>query len=172
MLTRTWREKHMANVYNMKKGVSPPTDLKDVTATAAEINILDGVTATAAELNLNDNQVAGATIVVGTEVPNDINVTVQLTNAAGTAMATASVVDFYLADDAAGLDRSTVAPDGGIAIGTDGSMTEYAANLAGALTSEADGDIDITFTESGAATWYLVIVLPNKSFVVSAAITF
>lgn len=38
----------------MKVGVSETTDLKDVTATAAELNILDTVTATATELNYLD----------------------------------------------------------------------------------------------------------------------
>ena len=37
--------------FRMIKGVSGPEDLKDVTSTAAELNILDGVTSTAAELN-------------------------------------------------------------------------------------------------------------------------
>lgn len=143
-----------------------------VTATAAELNILDGVTATAAELNLNDNQVAGATIVVGAEAANVINVAVQFTDAAGADMATAVSVPFYLADDSAGLNPSTVAPTGGIAIGTDGALIEHAANLSGRAISEADGDLDINITDTGTPTFYLVLVMPNGSLVVSDAITF
>lgn len=103
---------------------------------------------------------------------DDINVTVQLTDHNGNDLAIAGAVGFYLADDSAGLNRSTVAPDGGIAIGTDGSMSEFIANLAGSVTSETDGDIDITLIDSGTPTFYLVIVLPTGKIVVSDAITF
>jgi hypothetical protein len=40
------------------------------------------------------------------------------------------------------------------------------------LVSESDGDIDINITESGVATWYLILVMPNGSLVASNAITF
>ena len=40
--------------FRMIKGVSGPDDLKDVTATAAEVNLMDGCTATTTELNLID----------------------------------------------------------------------------------------------------------------------
>ena len=39
------------------------------------------------------------------------------------------------------------------------------------LTSESDGDIDIDFTDSGAQTVYLVLVMPNGRLVISSAIT-
>jgi hypothetical protein len=146
-------------------------DGTEITATADELNKMDGVTSTAATLNTFDNRVAGATIVVGTEVPNDINVTVQLTDADGNDLATAAAIPFYLSSDTAGQAIGT-APDGGIAIGTDGLMIEWTANVAGLLISEADGDIDITFTESGSLTVYLVLVMPNGSLVISDAITF
>ena len=41
----------MGGTYILRKGHSDPTDLKDVTSTAAEINVLDGITANVAELN-------------------------------------------------------------------------------------------------------------------------
>ena len=41
----------MGGTYILRKGVSDPTDLKDVTSTAAEINLLDGVTANTTEIN-------------------------------------------------------------------------------------------------------------------------
>ena len=40
------------------------------------------------------------------------------------------------------------------------------------IVSESDGDIDINITESGVATWYMILVLPNGTLVPSAAITF
>lgn len=144
----------------------------EVTSTASELNILDGVTATTAELNTLTNAVAGASFTVGTEAGNAINVAVQFNDADGTAMATACAVPFYLADDSAGLTPSTTAPNGGIAIGTDGALIESVANLSGLAISEADGDLDITLTDSGTPTFYLVLVLPNGSLAISGAITF
>lgn len=143
----------------------------EITSTAAELNALDGITSSVAELNLVDNQVAGATIVVGTEATNVINVTIQFTDAAGADMATPVAVPWYLADDAAGLDPASVAHSVGASIGTDGALIEWAANLSGLMISEADGDVDINFEEAGALTKYLVLVMPNGSLVISDAIT-
>lgn len=124
------------------------------------------VTSTAAELNLNDNQVAGATIVVGAEAANVINVAIQFTDAAGADMATAVCVPWYIAGDAVGQTIGTAASVGA-SIGTDGLLQEYTANLSGLLTSEADGDADIDIEEAGALSSYLVLVMPNGSLVIS-----
>ena len=78
----------------------------------------------------------------------------------------------YLSDDANGDSIAGTAPDGGIAIGTDGLLEETTANKAGFVTTEADGDFDITITESSVDTWYLVVVLPSGKLSVSGAITF
>lgn len=43
-----------SGLLNLKSGDALVADISDLTATAAELNILDGVTATAAELNYND----------------------------------------------------------------------------------------------------------------------
>ena len=79
---------------------------------------------------------------------------------------------FYLASDAAGDAPHGTAPSAGIAIGTDGAMIEWTTNLSGLLISESDGDIDITLSEAGVATWYLVIVTADGRLWVSGAITF
>lgn len=123
--------------------------------------------------SISDGAPAGATMVVGAEGgSDDINVTIQLTDHNGNDLAIRGGVDFYLADDANGDTPSTVAPDGGIAIGTDGAMIEWAANLSGKLISEADGDIDITLIDSGSPTFYLIVILPTGKLAASAAITF
>lgn len=146
--------------------------LDGITASVAELNILDGVTATAAELNVLDNQCATATFVIGAESGgNTITVNIQLKDAAGVDMATRSAVGFYLSSDANG-DTTAVAATSLVA-GTDGVMQEFISNSAGRLISEADGDIDVVVGDaSGVATYYLVLVMPNGSLVVSAAITF
>lgn len=130
------------------------------------------VTAVAGEINALDAAPLDVDFVIGAEAGNVINVGLQLNDAAGTALATRASVLFYMSDDANGDSIAAAAADGGIAIGTDGLMIEWTANLAGLLVSEADGDIDINITESSADTWYLIVVLPNGKLTASGAITF
>jgi len=70
----------MGNLLNLKKGFSDPTDLKDVTATAAELNQLDGttltaglglvkVTETAAFGDFTDNEDTTGTFEFSTDIP-------------------------------------------------------------------------------------------------------
>ena len=143
-----------------------------VTATAAELNKTDGLTATPAELNVLDGAPMGATMVVGSESGNAINVTVQLEDADGADLAVRGSVLAYLSDDANGDSIAGTAPDGGVAIGTDGLVIPVVTNKAMQLVSEADGDIDLDITESGIDTWYLILVMPNGKLLASAAITF
>lgn len=129
------------------------------------------VTATAAELNLVDNQVASASFTNGAEAGNEIIVSIQFLDAAGAAMATRCNVPFYLSDSATG--DTIVAAATSLVAGTDGVLIETISNSAGSITSEADGDADVVIGDaSGAATYYIVLVMPNGSLVVSSAITF
>lgn len=143
-----------------------------LTATGTEINKLAGATVTTAEINLLDNQVAGAVQVVGAQGGDIINVAIQLNDAAGTAMANRNTLFAYLSNDANGDSIVPTAHSTSPAIGTDGLLMPVITDKAFYLTSEADGDIDINFEEAGAlGPYYLVIVLPNGSRSISAAIT-
>lgn len=114
---------------------------------------------------------AGATFTIGTEAADEINVAIQLLDGNGDAMATRSAVAFYLSDDADG--DTIVAAATSLAIGTDGVAIENISNSAGLFISEADGDIDVTIGDaSGAASYYLVLIMPSGELVVSDAITF
>jgi hypothetical protein len=145
----------------------------EVTATAAELNTLDGVTATSAEINKLDGAPLDATIVVGTETGgNTINVAVQLKDANGADLAVRGRVFAYMSNDANGDTIATAAPSGHVAIGTDGLLIPQVTDKAFDLISEADGDIDVNVVEAGAATWYLILVLPNGKLLPSGAITF
>jgi hypothetical protein len=115
---------------------------------------------------------ASATFVIGAEAANVINVGIQLVDESGTALAVRGSVLAYLSDDAAGDSINAAAPDGGWAIGTDGVLIPIVAGKCAQLVSEADGDIDIDITETGADTWYLILVMPNGLLVASTAITF
>lgn len=117
--------------------------------------------------------VGGATIAVGTEAANVINVAIQLEQPDGTDLATIGVVDVYLSDDSGGDGVATTAPTGGIAIGTDGAvLASVVTNKVLKVSSESDGDIDLDITDTGTPTFYLVVVLPNGEKVISGAITF
>lgn len=130
------------------------------------------LTALATELNKLDAAPFDVDFTIGTEAANAINVALQLNDAAGVALATRAAVLAYLSDDANGDSIAGTAPDGNVAIGTDGVLIPVVADKAFWLVSEADGDIDLDIGESGADTWYLVVVLPNGKLVVSSAITF
>lgn len=100
-----------------------------------------------------------------------INVAVQLVDRKnGGEISEAVGLLWYLSADAAGQTIAT-AHSGGCAIGTDGFLIEWTANLSGMVISEADGDIDITFTEAGALTVYLNLVMPDGKIYTSPAIT-
>jgi len=142
-------------------------------ALLASNNLSDLGTPATARTNLAVDEGMGTpTIVVGSEGSNAINVTIQLKTKAGVDLAVRGSVFAYLSDDANGDTIAGTAPDGGVAIGTDGLAIPIVANKAFQLVSEADGDIDITITESSVDTWYLILVMPNGRLVVSDAITF
>jgi hypothetical protein len=110
--------------------------------------------------------------VIGAEGGNAINVAIQLKDAAGNDLAVRGSVLAYLSDDANGDSVAATAPDGNVAIGTDGVLLPVVADKVFQLVSEADGDIDIDIGESGADTWYLILVMPDGRLVASNAITF
>ena len=113
-----------------------------------------------------------AKFTVGVEGSDAINVAVQLKDRNnGNELAERVGLAWYLSSDANG-DAIAAAPSGGIAIGTDGLLLEWTNNVSGLVVSEADGDIDVTLTEAGAGTWYLVLVAPDGKLLVSGAITF
>jgi len=130
------------------------------------------VTSTAAELNTVDGKAAGCTYTIGAEAANVINCGFQIEDAAGGDLAERACLFAYLSDDANGDSIAASAPDGGVAVGTDGLAIPVVTSKAWMLTCESDGNIDLDITESGAATWYMILVLPNGELVASAAITF
>lgn len=129
------------------------------------------ITATAAELNALDGAPLGASFVIGAEAGDVINVGIQLKDANGDDLAVRGSVMAYLSDDANGDSVVGTAHSGTVVIGTDGLAIPLVAKKTFLLTSESDGDIDINITEAGAKTAYLVIVLANGKLAVSGAIT-
>lgn len=112
-----------------------------------------------------------ATITVGKEVDNVRAITIQLKDANGNDVTSVQHVKAYVMADAAGTAFATTGGSTGIAIGTDGALLALVAKKAFLLTSEADGDIDLTYTDTGHEAAYLHLELPNGKIVVSAALT-
>lgn len=142
-------------------------------ALLAANNFSDVGTKATARANLGVYEKLGApAFVVGAEAGDAINVGIQLKDSAGADLAVRGSVFAYLSDDANGDSIAAAAPSGGVAIGADGLAIPLVAGKAWLLTSEADGDIDLTITEAGVDTWYLVLVMPDGRLAVSGAITF
>lgn len=142
-------------------------------ALLAANNLSDLGAAATARANLNVAIGMGApTFTIGDEAANTINVAVQLKDAAGDNLAVRGSVMAYLSTDAGGANLAATAPDGGVTIGTMGLAVPLVAGKAFQLVSHTDGIVDLNIEESGAATFYLVVVLPHGRLAVSDAITF
>lgn len=115
----------------------------------------------------------GAKFTIGEEAANAIAVSVQLVDREnGNEIAERVAIPWYLSADANGDAIAAAAPSGGIAIGTDGLLLEWTANLSGLAVSEADGDLDVAITEAAAKTFYLILAMPDGKLYSSGAITF
>jgi hypothetical protein len=118
------------------------------------------------------NVVNRAGFTIGAEGSNIINVAIQLKDADGNAIAQRAGLLAYLSTDSHGDNIAASAPSSGIAIGTNGLLIETIADKAFYVVSEADGTVDVNITEVGVTTFYIVLIMPDGSLVVSGAITF
>lgn len=142
-------------------------------ASGGRINVLSGGLlnfASGAQLN-NNGGVAGATIVVGAEDTNVRAITIQLTDGAGADIAVRQAVLIAVLLDANGDAFVATGGSTGIAIGTDGALLAIVAKKLFLAISEADGDIDLTWTDTGTEAAYLAVILPTGKMVISAALT-
>lgn len=110
-------------------------------------------------------------ITVGAEAGDARAITIQLKDANGNDIAYREMVDLYLFADADGAAFVTTGGSTGIAIGTDGALLAVVAKKAFVAISEADGDIDLTWTDTGTEAAYLAVRLPTGRLVFSSALT-
>jgi hypothetical protein len=115
--------------------------------------------------------VAGASIVVGAENTNVRAITIQLKDGQGNDLAHRGTVRLALLLDANGDAFAVTGGSTGIAIGVDGALLPIVAKKHWLAISEADGDIDLTWTDTGTEVAYLAIILPNGRMVISTALT-
>lgn len=112
-----------------------------------------------------------ATITVGAEVSNVRAITIQLKDAKGNDLDEVAPVWAAVFADADAAAFAATGGSTGIAIGTDGAALAVVAKKLFLLTSEADGGIDLTWTDTGTEAAYLGLILPNGRLVMSDALT-
>lgn len=111
-----------------------------------------------------------ATITVGVETTDVRPITIQLLDANGSDIDYIETVELFVFADATRTAIATTGGSTGIAIGTDGAiLSTVTAKLHFVLSSEADGDIDLTWTDIGTESVALGVRLPNGRFVMTAA---
>ncbi len=104
---------------------------------------------------------ADATVTVGAEAANVRNITIQLKDATGADIDYAETVEIILYADAAKAAFVATGGSTGIAIGTDGALLTVVAKKYFLAVSETDGDIDLTWTDTGTEAAYIGVRLPN-----------
>ena len=112
-----------------------------------------------------------ATITVGAEAADARAITIQLKDAKGADIDYVETVELILFLNAARTAFVVTGGSTGIAIGTDGALLAIVAKKYFLATSEADGDIDLTWTDTGTEAAYLGVRLPNGRIVMSSALT-
>jgi hypothetical protein len=111
---------------------------------------------------------------IGVKAANIINVAVQLKDARGNNVSGVCAVKAYLSDSADGHTITATVPTSNLAVHTNGVIVgSLTTNKVVELITDASGrfDLDITQTASP-VTYYLVVVLPDGSTVISAPIVF
>jgi hypothetical protein len=111
-----------------------------------------------------------ATITIGDEAANVRAITIQLLDADGNDINYVETVDLILFGDATMTAFATTGGSTGIAVGTDGAVLDVVAKKLFVATCESDGDIDLTWTDTGTEAVYLGVRLPNGRVVLSAVI--
>lgn len=110
-------------------------------------------------------------IVVGAENTNVRAITIQLKDANGNDLDTVEEVEIGVFLDAGRLAYVVTGGSTGIAIGTDGALLALVAKKRFVATCEADGDIDLTWTDTGTEVAFLGVKLPTGRWVMSDALT-
>lgn len=110
-----------------------------------------------------------ASITVGAENTNVRAITIQLKDANGADIDYVETVQIIVFDSAAMTGFASTGGSTGLAIGTDGALLALVAKKVFLATSEADGDIDLTWTDTGTESVAVGVRLPNGRVVVTDA---
>lgn len=122
------------------------------------------------DINVTDPAVT-ATITVGAEIANARAITVQFKDANGAATVERVGAKILVMADANGDAFVTTGGSTGIAVGSNGALLTVVAKKYFEAVSEANGLLDLTWTDTGTEVAYLHVILPNGRRVVSSALT-
>lgn len=109
-----------------------------------------------------------ATVTVGDESTNVRAITIQLKDANGADIDYVETVEIIVFLNAARTAFVVTGGSTGIAIGTDGALLALVAKKVFLATSEADGDIDLTWTDTGTEAAFIGVRLPNGRIVMGS----
>lgn len=143
-----------------------------VTATAAELNKLDGVTSTVAEINLVDNIFANATIAYAAGNSTDeLNATITVKDAAGATIAAVHCLEVWISDDADGTGLTATAASGALTAETGVILTALTAKKHIIATTAATGILVLSLVDSANTVGERVVVKNpvNGKIIVGAA---
>lgn len=118
-----------------------------------------------------DRREVSALITVGSEITDVRAITIQFHDGAGANLNYRLCVPILVLADANGDAFVTTGGSTGIAVGTDGALLTLIAKKAFLAISEADGDLDLTWTDTGTETAFLAILLPSGKLLISSALT-
>ena len=129
---------------------------------------IDNVEVTATPAEINAGVFGGVASMTTATTPATGSCAVQLVfkNAAGVTMAVPTSGMLYISEAATGLTHSSKLT--GIAIATNGAITDLVANDVCLFTTTAAGLLGLTLT-GAADSYYVVIILPNGKLVISDA---
>lgn len=109
-----------------------------------------------------------ATVTVGAEVSNARAITIQLLDAYGQPINYVETVEVIVFLNEARTAFAVTGGSTGIAIGTDGALLTVVAKKYFLATSEADGDIDLVYTDTGTEACFIGVRLPNGRIVMGS----
>jgi len=113
-----------------------------------------------------------ANFTIGTESENAIEVNIQLKDFAGNDLTVAGSVMAWVSSTATGIDPSALSSEIALTGSGDGAVLIHLTHYLYQLISEADGDIDITITDTGTTAQYLTLLMPDGRLVVSGSLGF
>lgn len=140
-----------------------------------ELTVVASSATVEGELQVEDRVLArsvewmGALITVSAELTDVVTVDVQLFDGFDDPLQDTIALLFYLEDDQG--DIEATGPDGGITA-TVGQVIEPNYPGTGLVITDGDGAAQLEIEDSGAAEFYLYLVLPDGTLVQSQAITF
>ena len=159
-----WRED--AKITNLE---SDTLRVAAMTATTAAITTATVTTAAVTNLTVNSKKTpVTATLTPAAGAANVTNVTIQLKDGSGIALANAAVVDVWLSDAATGLGITGTAASGTPAPTTGTILGILTAKKAWRVVSNASGVIVLEITDTAKTGFYVAVGANNTVIAISA----